>query len=193
VLEHWEANPAHATGIRLGVHRDGLFALVAVKAQAWASWRSWVSEHAVTEHLRPSWDEDPDRGELERVERPLGGPSFVLWQAPPASPMRSFAFKGSKEMDEAAEAVRRANRGEDKGGWLCWTVGPADGRLPTLKHRQLAAGLVVMGSNEVLPLSSRTPQNWTLSQSGGFREPDPVHDCPGWLLDVFGAKWQAVG
>lgn len=35
-LEHWQAHPTHAVGIRLGAHRGGEVGLVGVRADTWA-------------------------------------------------------------------------------------------------------------------------------------------------------------
>jgi hypothetical protein len=61
-----------------------------------------------------------------------------------------------------------------------------------LRRRVLGDGLQVLGSDDVLPLWAATGDNWKLKQSGSIREPDPVRDCPGWLLETFGAKWAAT-
>jgi hypothetical protein len=122
----------------------------------------------------------------------LGGPCILKWQGPPAPPIRGVAFKGDREMREAAEQLRQVSMGPDKGGWLLWTVLVADGRLPVVKRQELAAGLTVMGSGEVVPLWARSADGFTLKQDGSVRQPDPVTACPPWLLAVFGAKWERV-
>jgi hypothetical protein len=190
-LDHWRANPTHATGIRLGVHRGGAVALVALRADTWGQWRAWLREFAVDERVRP-WSDEGERGEVEKTARPLGGPQLLVWTAPEGPPIKSFSAKGDAQLREGIEWWRKINTPPDRGGWLCWTVAPADGRLPVLRRHGLGDGLGVLGSDDVVPLWASTPDNWTLKQSGSVREPDPVRDCPAWLLEVFGARWAAV-
>lgn len=191
VLEHWQGHPDHAVGIRLGAHRGGTVALVGVQAGTWAAWRGWLRANAVDERVRPWSDEDLARGELEQVGRPLGGPLIVRWQDPPRPVMRSVTSKGNRQMNEGAEWLRRVNQGTDRGGWLVWTVPAVGGRLPGLKHRQLAAGLAVLGTDEVVPLWAASSDGFVLRQDGSVRQANPVTDCPPWLLESFGAKWAA--
>jgi hypothetical protein len=190
-LDHWQANPAHATGIRLGVHRDGAVGLVGLKADSWGQWRAWLREFAVDSRVRP-WSDEGERGELERTGRPLGGPTLVVWTAPEGPPMKAFSAKGDAQLREGVEWWRKINTPPDRGGFLCWTASSADGRLPVLARHALGDGLQLLASDDVLPLWAATPDNWKLKQSGSIREPDPVRDIPGWLLEVFGAKWRAV-
>jgi hypothetical protein len=96
-------------------------------------------------------------------------------------------------MREGTAWWRNIDTPEDRGGYGCWTVAPSDGRLPVLKRHALAEGLEILASSDVLPLWASTPDNWTLKQNSSIREPDPLRDCPAWLLQVFGAKWQGVG
>jgi hypothetical protein len=190
-LEYWQAYPAHAVGIRLGAHRDGAVALVGLKADTWGAWRSWLKTHAVDERVRV-WSDLGERGELERVGRPLGGPTIIHWQQPDGPPIKAFSAKGDRQLAEGVAWWRQVNTPPDRGGYLCWTVAPDQGRLHVLRRHQLAEGLQVLASDDVLPLSASSPDRWTLRQSGSIREPDPVRDCPAWLLGVFGAKWRAV-
>jgi hypothetical protein len=191
VLRYWTANPAHACGIRLGVHRGGLLGLVALKVKAWADWQAWIHENAVIETVRP-WNGEEGRGELQREGRPLGGPSFVRWTGPPGPPIRAFSSKGDRQMAEGAGWLRRMSVGEDRGGALLWSCRPVDGRLPALKHRPLSAGLVVLGDTDTLALSAQTPEGWTLRHRGLIRDPDGVHDAPAWLVGAFGGCWAKV-
>jgi hypothetical protein len=95
-------------------------------------------------------------------------------------------------MREGVERWQQVNTPPDKGGWLVWTVAPAEGRLPALERRDLATGVAVLASDDVVPLWAAAPDRWTLTQDGSIREPDPVRDYPSWLLEWFGAKWKAV-
>jgi hypothetical protein len=133
VLDYWSQPPnlAHAVGIRLGVHRGGAMALVGLKADTWGQWRAWLREHAVDTQLRP-WSDEEERGELEVVGRPLGGPSLLVWTAPPGPPIKAFSSKGDRQLREGAAWWRRINTPPDRGGFLAWTVAPADGKLPVL-------------------------------------------------------------
>jgi hypothetical protein len=108
-------------------------------------------------------------------------------------PVKGFTFKGDRQMREGNDWWRRINTPEDRGGHGCWTVAPADGRLPVLKRHALGEGLEILGSADVLPLWASTPDGFRLRQTGSIREPDPLRDCPAWLLQAFGARWQAVG
>jgi hypothetical protein len=194
VIDHWTGHPDHAVGVRLGQQRNGELSLVAIRAAKWSTWRGWVRDNAVDERIRPWSDEDPNRGELERTGRPLGGPLILRWESPAGPPFRSYAFKGDREMREAAEAMRQRLQGKDRGGHLLWTcAADADGRLPIVKGRELSPGLAVLASTEVVPLWASLPDGSVLRQDGRVREPDPVTDLPRWLLEVFGvSKWERV-
>jgi hypothetical protein len=192
VLDYWQANPTHAVGVRLGAQQAGRFALVGLRVAAWGDWHSWLRAHAVETRVRP-WAEDPTRGSEERVGKPLGGPSAVCWVGPPAPAMRFWDSGPGSDPFEDVAAWRKVNTPVDRGGWLYWTVGPQQGRLPTLRHRTLGAGVVVLADSDVLPLWAATPQGWRLQQDALVPEPDPHRDAPGWLLERFGAKWTAAG
>jgi hypothetical protein len=152
-----------------------------------------VQANAVIESVRPWWDEDPGRGEVARDLRPLGAPSATIWTAPPGPQIKSFSAKGDRQLREGAAWWRQINTPEDRGGYGCWTVSmTADGRLPALKRHRLGDGLEILGTDDALPLWAATADGWLLRQQGKIREPDPIRDCPGWLLEAFGAKWRAV-
>jgi hypothetical protein len=178
-------------GLKLGPQRAGAVALVGLAVDTWGQWRAWLREHALESRVRP-WSDEDERGQLEQVAKPLGGPTLVVWTAPEGPPVKSFSFKGDRQMRESVEWWKKVNTPEDRGGWLCWTVPASDGRLPALRRHPLAEGLEVLGSDDVLPLWATTADNWTLRQSGSIRQPNPVTDCPAWLLERFGAKWAAA-
>jgi hypothetical protein len=193
VLDWWDTHRDHAVGIRLGVQQQGRMTLVAIRTATWKGWRQWVRDNATIETVRAWSDEDPNCGELEREGRPLGGPLILRWESPAGPPVRSYGFKGDREMREVAEAMRQRFQGKDRGGWLIWTFAAADGRLPVVKAREFGDGLEVLGGEEVVPLWAPAPDGSLLRQDGRVREPGPVTDIPRWLLETFGvSKWEKV-